>query len=54
VKRVVWTVSDGASYSGKPRPAAIAQEDRFNQTASITLCEFTTDPTEAPLPRLEI
>jgi mRNA interferase MazF len=48
----VWTVSGGAPYAGKPRPAVIVQEDRFEGTNSITLCAFTTDPTEAPLLRL--
>jgi mRNA interferase MazF len=50
----VWTVSGGASYEGKPRPAVIVQEDRFDQTSSITLCAFTTDPTDAPLLRMLI
>ena len=50
----VWTVSEGASYAGKPRPAVIVQEDRFDQTGSITLCAFTTDPTDAPLLRMLI
>lgn len=30
----------------------IIQDDRFDATASITVCAFTTDPTEAPLIRL--
>ena len=50
----VWTVSGGAQYAGKPRPAVIVQEDRFDKTSSITLCAFTTDPTDAPLLRLLI
>jgi mRNA interferase MazF len=50
----VWTVSVGAPYAGKPRPAVIVQEDRFEHTNSITLCVFTTDPTEAPLIRMPI
>jgi mRNA interferase MazF len=50
----VWTVSGGTSYTGKPRPAVIVQEDRFDQTSSITLCAFTTDPTDAPLLRMLI
>jgi mRNA interferase MazF len=50
----VWTVSGGANYKGKPRPAVIVQEDRFDQTSSITLCAFTTDPTDAPLLRMLI
>ncbi|MEO8314544.1 MAG: type II toxin-antitoxin system PemK/MazF family toxin [Pseudomonadota bacterium] len=50
----VWTVSGGAPYAGKPRPAVIIQEDRFAATNSITLCAFTTDPTEAPLLRMPV
>lgn len=50
----IWTVSGGNNYAGKPRPAVIVQEDRFGGTASITLCAFTTDPTDAPLMRLLI
>jgi mRNA interferase MazF len=30
------------------------QDDSFDGTASITLCAFTTDPTEAPLFRILI
>ena len=48
----MWTVSGGAPYAGKPRPAVIIQEDRFAATNSITLCAFTTDPPEAPLLRM--
>ncbi len=47
----VWTVS-GQGYAGKPRPAVIIQDDGFNATASVTICVFTTDPTQAPLIRL--
>ena len=50
----IWTVSGGNNYAGKPRPAVIVQEDSFVGTSSITLCAFTTDPTEAPLLRLLI
>jgi mRNA interferase MazF len=50
----IWTVSGGNNYAGKPRPAVIIQEDRFDGTSSITLCAFTTDPTDAPLIRLPI
>jgi len=49
----VWTVS-GAGYAGKPRPAVIVQDDRFDATASVTVCVFTTDTTEAPLFRLPV
>lgn len=50
----VWTVSGGASYAGKLRPAVIVQEDRFEATNSVTLCAFTTDATDAPLLRMLI
>jgi mRNA interferase MazF len=49
----IWTVSGGAGYAGKPRPAVIVQDDHFD-TDSVTLCPFTTDPAEAPLFRLLI
>ncbi len=49
----VWTVS-GSGYAGKPRPAVIVQDDRFDVTASVTICVFTTDTAEAPLFRLAI
>jgi mRNA interferase MazF len=32
----------------------ILQDDRFDRTESITICAFTTDPTDAPLFRLEV
>jgi mRNA interferase MazF len=48
----IWTVSAGTGYAGKPRPAVIIQDDHFDATASITVCVFTTDRTEAPLFRL--
>lgn len=48
----VWTVAAGGGYLGKPRPAVIVQDDRFDATASVTLCPFTSDDTDAPLVRL--
>jgi len=50
----VWTASGGGVYAGKPRPVVILQDDRFDATASITVCAFTTDPTSAPLFRLTV
>lgn len=50
----IWTVSGGKDYAGKPRPAVIVQDDRFDATKSITICALTSDPTEAPLFRLPI
>jgi mRNA interferase MazF len=50
----IWTMAGGGDYTGKPRPAVIVQDDSFDATASITVCAFTTDPTEAPLFRIPI
>lgn len=50
----IWTVAGGKDYAGKPRPVVIVQDDTFEGTDSITVCPFTTDPTEAPLFRLPV
>ena len=50
----IWTVSGGKDYTGKLRPVVIVQDDSFDATASITVCAFTTDPTDAPLFRLAV
>lgn len=50
----IWTVSGGADYTGKPRPALIVQDDSFDATDSLTVCAFTTDQTDAPLIRLRV
>lgn len=50
----IRTVAAGSGYGGKPRPAVIVQDDRFDATDSVTVCLITTDPTEAPLLRLPI
>jgi len=50
----IWSVAGAGDYAGKPRPAVVLQDDRFDATASITVCVFTTDPTSAPLFRLAI
>jgi mRNA interferase MazF len=47
----IWTASAGSGYAGKPRPVVIVQDDRFDATTSVTVCAFTTDPTDAPLIR---
>lgn len=47
-------MSGAKDYAGKPRPAVILQDDRFDATESITVCGFTTDPAEAPLFRLSV
>lgn len=50
----IWTAAGGKDYAGKPRPVVIVQDDRFDATSSITMCAFTTDPTDAPLFRLVV
>ena len=50
----IWTAAGGRDYAGKPRPVVILQEDRFDMTDLITVCAFTTDPTDAPLFRLPV
>ena len=50
----IWTVAGSKDYAGKPRPAVIVQDDRFDYTDSVTVCPFTTDPMEAPLFRLAV
>ncbi len=50
----IWTAAGGTGYVGKPRPVVIVQDHRFDATASVTVCAFTTDPTDAPLIRLLI
>ncbi len=50
----IWTVAGGAAYTGKPRPAVIIQDDRFDANDSIIVCPLTTDQTSAPIFRLPI
>lgn len=50
----VWTVAGAQHHAGKPRPVVIIQHDRFDATASITICPFTTNPVEAPFIRIPV
>ena len=50
----IWTVAGGAAYAGKPRPAVIVQDDRFDANDSVIVCPFTTDSTVAPSFRLVV
>lgn len=50
----IWTAAGGTGCAGKPRPVVIVQDDRFDATGSVTVCAFTSDPTEAPLLRLPV
>ncbi len=50
----IYTAAARGPYTGKPRPVIILQDDRFDATASVTVCPFTSNPVEAPLLRLPI
>jgi mRNA interferase MazF len=50
----IYTAAARGPYTGKPQPVLIVQDDRFDATASVTVCPFTTRPVEAPLLRLPI
>lgn len=54
IRGEIWTVAGGPDYAGKPRPVVILQSDRFEALPSVTVCPFTTSPTEAPLLRLTV
>ena len=50
----IWTAATGSGYAGTPRPVVIIQDDLFDATASVTVCAFTTDDTDAPLFRIPV
>lgn len=50
----IYTGAARGIYSGKPRPVVIIQDDRFDATASVTVCPMTTNPLEAPLTRIVV
>ncbi len=50
----IWTVAGGPAYAGKPRPAVIVQDNRFDANDSIIVCPLTTDATVAPIFRLPV
>jgi mRNA interferase MazF len=50
----IYTAAARGAYGGKPRPVLIVQDDRFDATASVTVCPFTTGPVEAPLIRIPV
>jgi len=50
----IWTVAGASDYAGKPRPAVIIQDDRFDAGDSATVCLLTTDPTPGPLMRIAV
>jgi mRNA interferase MazF len=50
----VWTVAGGPGYAGKPRPAVVVQDDAFPDTASVTVCAFTTTALSASFARIAV
>lgn len=41
-------------YTGKPRPVVVVQDDRFDGTASVTVCPLTSNEVQAPLSRIPV
>ena len=50
----LWIAAGGGDYAGKPRPVVILQDNRFDETPSVTVCGLTTDRTSAPLFRIPL
>jgi mRNA interferase MazF len=50
----VYLAAARGPYAGKPRPVVVIQDDRFDATASVTVCPLTTNAVEAPLVRIRI
>jgi mRNA interferase MazF len=50
----IYIAAARGANTGKPRRVVIVQDDRFDATASITVCPLTTNPVEAPLTRIAL
>jgi len=50
----IWTAAGAPEYAGKPRPFVIVQDEGLDILASVTVCGFTSDPTETPIFRVLI
>jgi mRNA interferase MazF len=48
----IWTMSGGKDYARKPRPVVIIQDDRFDNSDSLTVCPLTSDTIDLPIFRL--
>jgi len=48
----IWTASGNVEYAAKPRPVVIVQDSHFDNLDSVTVCGFTSDPTDTPLFRI--
>lgn len=50
----IFVAAARGAYTGKPRPIVIVQDDRFDVTASVTICPMTSHPVDAPLLRIVV
>ena len=50
----IYTAAARGPYTGKPRPVLIIQDDRFDATASVTVCPLASHEVNAPLVRLAV
>lgn len=50
----IYIAAARGACTGEPRPVVIVQDERFDSTASVTVCPLTTNPVEAPLIRIPI
>lgn len=50
----LYTAAARGTHTGRPRPVVIIQDDRFDATASVTVCPLTTSTIDAPLIRIPI
>lgn len=50
----IYIAAARGACTGKPRPVVIVQDDRFDATASVTVCPLTTNPVEASLVRISV
>ncbi|WP_138997423.1 type II toxin-antitoxin system PemK/MazF family toxin [Rhodococcus zopfii] len=50
----IFVAAARGAYTGKPRPIVIIQDDRFDVTASVTICPMTSHPVDAPLLRIVV
>jgi mRNA interferase MazF len=50
----IWTGADDEQFAGKPRPVVIIQNSHFDMLESVTICGFTSDPTDLALFRIAV
>lgn len=50
----LYVAAARGAYTGKPRPVVIVQDDRFDASASVTVCPVSTHLIDAPLFRIDL